>query len=328
MAFRKTFVLSDESVNTYGFWVRTEGIRLENAKKNCPAYFNHRTWEVPLGHWENLRVNDKGQLLGDIVIEGGNDVEKDMIRKIENGDIKAASVGLDPITWNDAPEQLKFSQYTPTLDECELFEASLAPLPGNKNALALKTKDGFVTLSAENSETIIPQLKQPFDMKKIALKLGLSENASEAEVLEALNKVLLNSENAEAMRQHIEGEASNELDSEEKKTLFVELSKTNFKQALSFLKLNKKPAEQPAAGGEAQASSAQSGGVKKDVKVTDLIQKGKSNLSKAAGEDEEKECFDYLQKHNPVELSRIRKEDPERYTALAKDYQNGKRYKK
>lgn len=328
MAFRKTFVLSDESVNTYGFWVRTTGIRLENAKKNCPAYFNHRTWEVPLGHWENLRINDKGQLLGDLVIEGGNDLEKDYIRKIENGDIKAASVGLDPLTWNDEPEQLKFGQYTPTLEECELFEASLAPLPGNKNALALKTKDGFVTLSAENSETIIPQLKQPFDMKKIALKLGLSENASEAEILEALQKVLLNAENAEAMRQHIEGEASTELDSEEKKALFVELSKTNFKQAMSFLKLNKKPAEQPIASEEGQASPAQSTIVKKDVKVTELIRNGKANLSKTATEDEEKECFDYLQKHNHVELSRIRKEEPDRYAALAKDYQNGKRYKK
>ena len=56
MAFRKTFLVSDESVNTYGFATRTAGIRLENAKKNCPAFYEHDTDDVPLGHWENFKV--------------------------------------------------------------------------------------------------------------------------------------------------------------------------------------------------------------------------------------------------------------------------------
>ena len=38
--------------------------------------------------------------------------------------------------------------------------------------------------------------------------------------------------------------------------------------------------------------------------------------------------FDYLQKHNVLELKRIRESDPTKYAQLAKDYENGVRYSK
>jgi hypothetical protein len=41
---------------------------------------------------------------------------------------------------------------------------------------------------------------------------------------------------------------------------------------------------------------------------------------------EEKETFDYLQKHDSVKLSKIRTDDPAKYQALAEAYQKGVRY--
>lgn len=38
---KKTFVLSDESVNSYGFRVLTDGIALDNFKKNPVMLWNH-----------------------------------------------------------------------------------------------------------------------------------------------------------------------------------------------------------------------------------------------------------------------------------------------
>lgn len=320
MAFKKTFVVSDESVNTYGFWIRTAGIKMDNAKQNCPAYFNHQTWDIPLGHWENIRVVN-GELLADVVIEGANEREKEYIRKIENGDIKGASIGADPLIWNE--DFLKEGQTRPTLFECELFEISLAPLPGNKNALALKSKDGLITLSDTTKATLIPDLNTQSDMKQIAQLLGLSENATEAEIQTAIRLMLAQKNNVELMRKHIEQQAAEVLDSEEKKNLFVELSKSDFAQALTFLNLYKKPATEASAETPANAGN---GGVKKDVKVSELVQKGKQQLSKAGTVEEGKESFDYLQKHNAVELARIRKEEPDTYAQLASDYKNGVRY--
>lgn len=318
MAFRKTFVISDESVNCYGFWIRTQGIKLDNARKNCPAYFNHETWGIPLGHWENLRVDDNSQLLGDLVIEGANDIEKEYIRKIENGDIKGCSGGFDPLNWSTDAINIKDGQSAAALWECELFEASLAPLNGNKNALALRGKDGLITLSDSNRNNIIPDLNPQFDMKQIALKLGLSETATEQQIIEAIVNLQSNATSAETMRKLIEETASEGL-SDEHKALFVELSKTNITAAMQFVKLSKAT---PAAV-EAPAAAAAGAGVKKDVKVSDLIQK--QNLSKERAADG-KDTFDYLQKKNPVELRRIRTEEPEKYQELVSEYGTGVRY--
>lgn len=324
MPFKKTFVVSDETVNSYGFWVRTEGIQLEAAKKNCPAYFNHQTWGIPLGHWENIRL-DNGKLLADVVIEGGNDAEKDYIRKIENGDIKGASVGLDILNWNSEPQFLKQGQTAPALWESELFEISLAPLPGNKNALALKSKEGLVTLSDNNKSSLIPDLKQEPDMKQIALKLGLAENATEHEITEAIKVLLSKSANAEAMQKVIEENVANQLEGQHKE-FFISLSKTNFAEAMKFLTLNKKADGDEGAEAVAQAGADTSKGantVKKEVKIVNLIQKGKQA---AAATEEGKDTYDYLQKKNPVELARIHKEEPEKYAQLAADYGKGVRY--
>ncbi|MFP5039432.1 HK97 family phage prohead protease [Parasediminibacterium sp. JCM 36343] len=188
MAFKKTFVLSDEGVNSYGFVVQTDGIGLGNAMSNMPCFYDHRTWEIPLGHWENLRKED-GKLLGDLVINGDNEREKTYINKIQNGDIKGASIGAEPINWCSDTQLLKPGQTKPTLTDCTLFEASITPLPANSAALALKHEGNLVTLSKDNSGHIIPFLTKHSDMKAIALKLGLPEAAGENEILAAISSI-------------------------------------------------------------------------------------------------------------------------------------------
>jgi HK97 family phage prohead protease len=319
MAFKKTFVLSSEEVNSYGFVIKTAGIRLDNARKNLPCFYDHKTWELPLGHWENLRV-ENNRLLGDLIINGDNEREKNYIKKIENGDIKGASIGADPIVWNDDKMQLVAGQTRPTLQECDLFEASITPLPGNTSALALKHEDNLVTLSV-NNQSIIPLLKQEPDMKAIALKLGLPETATETDILNTIAAVQLAKSNAEAFNAHILADAQKDLN-EEQKGIFVSLSKTDPAQAMAFIKLSK-PATTQAAG---LAGASNQAGANKAETIANLIQTGKQNRGNA-NEADNKDCYDYLQKHDPVTLSRLRKEDPTKYAQLATAYKNGERYK-
>lgn len=312
MAFKKSFVVSEESVNSYGFVVITSGIRLEQAKKNCPAFYNHRTWEIPFGHWENFRI-ENSKLVADLVIEGDNEIEKEYIRKIENGDLKGASIGADPLKWNSDLKQLKKGQTAPTLEECLLYEISLTPLPGNSNALSLKHGDSLIMLS-EATKNIIPALKQESDMKAIALKLGLSETATESEILEAIGAVQLQKSTAQSFVESILNAQEEKL-TDEQKPVFLSLKKTDPVQAMKFVELQAKPeAEQPV--------NVSNTGTVKDKKVTELIQKKGSETT-----GEGKDSFDYLQKHNPVELARIRTEEPEKYQQLASDYSKGVRYK-
>lgn len=322
MAFKKSFIISDESVNSYGFAILTGGIKLDNAKRNCPAFYDHRTWETPIGHWENLRI-ENNKLLGDLVIEGADDREKDYIRKIENGDVKGASGGFDPITWTEDEKYMKKGQTAPTLSESELFEASITPLPGNSNCLALKKENSLVVLSDGKHNSIIPSLNKQSDMKKIALTLGLKDDATEAEIIAAIGTLQLNSTNTEAMRAHIESQAGEQLSGEPQRKLFAELSKTNITQALAFLALNKAVPDQ-----ETPAPAGDTGKVLKDVKISDLVQKGKQQLNRKdeGGQDENTNCFDYFQRKKPAELRRIKSEEPDRYNKLVADYKNGVRY--
>lgn len=323
MAFKKTFLVSDESVNTYGFAVRTVGIRLENAKKNCPAFYEHDTDDIPLGHWENFK-KEGVKLYADLVIEGANEAEKTYIRKIQNGDIKGASIGADPITWNSDPLQLQQGQTMPWLEESDLFEISITALPGNQNALALKKDGCVVKLNSTNTTLFFSTKKTEPDMKQVALKLGLHENATENEIVNAIKDVQLKAAHAEAMQKVIDEQVATQLEGEHK-DFFISLSKTNMGEAMKFLMLNKK-IEETTAGMEGASSAPGAPKVIKDVRVSKLLKPGAS-MENNEKDKEGKNTFDYLQKHNVVELRRIKKEDPERYAQLAADYGAGIRYK-
>ena len=318
MAFKKTFVLSDETVNTYGFWILTAGIDLSAIQKNCPLFYEHRTYELPLGHVENIRMSGK-QVLGDIIIDGGNEEELEYIRKIENGDIKGCSFGIDPITWSEEPDLIKKEQTRATLLKCKPFEVSLAPLPGNQNALAMRNGNDMISLSATSAYDFIPDLKTQINMKKIAVLLGMAETATEDQLCEALGRIQLKAGTVDSLQKTIEDTVTKDLP-EAQKNFFLSLSKTNMTAALEFLALSKVAAPVAAAAPAAEAAPVAG----KVVKIADLI-----HLKKEAGEKpaDGKDNFDYLQRHNSVELSRIRRDEPEKYQELVKGYSEGVRFK-
>lgn len=315
MAFKKTFIVSDENVNSNGFWVRTEGIDLTTAQKNCPCFYDHNTWEAPIGHWENLRI-ENGKLLGDVVIEGADEREKMFIRKIENGDIKGCSIGADVSEWKTEPIFLKSN--SACLFASTLFEISITPLPGNSGALALKHKGSMVKLSTFGTNDIVPLIKKEHDMKAIALKLGLPETATENEILAAIGGIQLSKQNAEVLTQKVIDKAGEGLEESQKET-YVILSKANPEHALKFAE-NCKAANVVAT---AETITPTTVALQKDVKVSDLIQAAKGrNLSTST-----QQTYDYLRKHNPVELNRIKKEEPEEHNRLIQEYANGVRHK-
>lgn len=317
MAFKKSFVVSTEAVNQFGFWVKTDGINLDNAKNNCPCFYDHRTWDVPLGHWENFRVVNN-ELIADLIIEGSNEREKDYITKIENGDIKGASIGADPIRWNDSPLQIKPGQIVPTAEAVDLYEISLTPLPANKNALALKFEGNLITLNNTNVN-ILPTLNNN-NMKQIALKLGLAETATETEIVQAIGALQLSSQQGTAFKEGILKVADEGL-SEEQKEIFKTLSLSNPTQALKFASSCKASTT----GSEKEEEQSENGlKLKKDVKLSELIKKGTSDNKEDA---DAKKTYDYLQRFNKVELTRIQKEEPNKYKELAKAYEEGVRYK-
>ena len=194
----KTFVLHDESLNSYGFWLKTSGADLTQFEKNPIMLFNHnKPWRgtedeiLPIGHWDNIRIEGE-QILADAVFDGDEFSQK-IALKVEAGTLRMASIGLIVIEQSDDKKYIKPGQRFATVLKWKAREASIVDIASNDNALALyDDNDKLIELSA--SGAIIPlkeiQTQNLIKMKEVAKMLKLSENATEQEILDALNPIV------------------------------------------------------------------------------------------------------------------------------------------
>lgn len=147
MSEPKTFVVSDESVNSYGFRVLTAGIKTDNFKRNPIMLFNHdsMSWGAdvyngPIGRWENVTVSGD-QLQADAIFDTADPKGLIIANKVQNNFLRATSIGFKILKTSEAPEDMVPGQTRPTVTECELVEISVVDMPANSNALALYDAD-------------------------------------------------------------------------------------------------------------------------------------------------------------------------------------------
>ena len=191
----KTFILHDETVNTYGFRMLTSGADLTAFRANPVMLYNHDDREMPIGRWVNVRVEGTR-----ILAEADFDLEDEragkIARKVEAGYLSACSVGAwveecssDPITYLEG-------QTEPTVTRWSLREASICNIPANHNALALYDADGRRVEEVDYStilqltDTIPTHSSNTSMTKKINALLSLSDDVTEEKVLETLSDKL------------------------------------------------------------------------------------------------------------------------------------------
>lgn len=213
MAKTKSFILSDESVNTYGFRILLAGADLEQFKRNPVMFYNHNDYGTPIGRWENIRV-ENGKLMAEPVFDMEDEEAKKIAGKVERGFLRAASVGLRVIEKSDDPALSQLGQTRPTVTRWQLREASIVTIGANHNALRLYDENDNLL----NEEQILklfdkpaakqstpPQKKQT--MNKDLLKiLNLSDKASEDEVFAEVKKLSDEKAQLEADRTELEKE--------------------------------------------------------------------------------------------------------------------------
>lgn len=136
-----TFVLSDESVNSHGTWVKTSGINLERFKKNPVMLWSHDSAFPPIGKWENIRV-EGDKLLADAVFDEGDALAQAFKRKVESGLLKACSIGFYAKKFSSDVADIKPGQRYETIVEAELIECSLCSIGSNGNAMVLMNAEG------------------------------------------------------------------------------------------------------------------------------------------------------------------------------------------
>lgn len=137
------FIMSDESVDRMGDVIKADGWELNDFKRNPIALWGHNH-AMPVGTWENVRVEGK-KLIGRLKMAAeGTSAEIDTLRRlIEQRIIKAVSVGFAPIEQEPMDEKsdpfwgpFKFIKQA-------LHECSLVSVPANPNALSVAKSCGL-----------------------------------------------------------------------------------------------------------------------------------------------------------------------------------------
>lgn len=317
----KTFVIIDENkVNSYGFRTMIDGIDLKQYKKNPILLWMHiRAFRgikdeiLPLGRVDNIRVEGeergKRKLLGDFIFDEKDEFAKQISQKVEDGFIRMASAGLDPIEWSDAIELKLPGQTRLTLTKCRLFEISVVDIGSDDGALALWKDGNLITLTAGGENKEIPlfsnniNVEKTEDMKAIALKLGLPETATEQDILDKISVCLgyqTENKNMKSQLEQIRLNAITSLVDEaiagkkitaDKKEHFINLGK-----ATSAEQLKETLAMIPAS-----------------VKPTDVLHLSRQGgqVPGAATTDAKK-----LSELSSADMIQLRKEDPEEYARL------------
>ncbi|RQO78106.1 peptidase [Pedobacter sp. KBW01] len=134
-----TFVLSDESIkNSYGFFVRHKGIKMARFNSNSVMLEDHNnSTKAVLGRWANTRF-ESAQMKAETDFDYDDKTKEVTIGKVERGFIKGASIGL---IFN--PAYLAYDdEGNLWLEESEMMEASICPVPSNGNSISLYSQEG------------------------------------------------------------------------------------------------------------------------------------------------------------------------------------------
>lgn len=194
-----TFVLHDESVNTYGFRMLTSGANLEEFRKNPVMLLNHEDYTLPIGRWENIRV-EGGRILGDAVFDEGDARASEVKRKVENNFIRMASIGAwPPEEKSDAYDLMLPGQTLSTVTKWTVREGSIVTIGANHNALAFYDRESKQLIDLNDKTNLIRLMdsNNPINKKKMSVLTGvlkLHDSASEAEIVTAIQGVMSNND--------------------------------------------------------------------------------------------------------------------------------------
>lgn len=316
-----TFVINDDSiVNEYGYRVMNSGLDTSQFMRNPVVLFMHRRGDQGnevIGKVTDIRQSG-AQMLADVEFDVEDEFAKKISGKVERGFVRMASIYADVKETSISPEDILPGQTFETVTASKLVELSIVDIGGNDNAIKLSRQGEPIQLKKINSTSM--------DLKSIALSLGMDANSTEEAILKEAKKIQQAKEAAEKRLKTLETEHAKlrKAEAEQLVAKAVKLGLVN-----EGLKDNQiKAFESDFDGqkaifskliGDAETEAQKDG--KQEAVRTVVLGAGK----KPNGTTEE--SFDYLQKHDPVKLGKIREEQPQEYAKLAKAYANGVRHK-
>ena len=193
--------ISNGSLNSYGTRVLTDGMDIEQYKRNPVLLYMHQRGTV-IGYMKDIK-KDGDDVTGEPVFDEASELSQRCKNQWEFGSLKMVSAGIDILELSEDPKHLVQGQTSPTISKSKLFEVSLVDIGANDDAIVLQKdgkrielgKDGGVELPLLHSNNNKNQKPKQMDQEKLALQLGLPKDADEATITAKLAK--LQADNAE-----------------------------------------------------------------------------------------------------------------------------------
>lgn len=164
----KPFVFSDETINSYGFYLKNDGADISQFKKNPILLWMHKRpgpWlggkdeVLAIGTVTNIVFNEQKQRWeGEPVFDTEDQFAAEIARKWEKGIYRMVSPGVKVIEWSSDTKYLKKGQTSPTAMKWILKEISIVDIGSNNNAIALYNDDDEVVNLSEGNGGNIPAL--------------------------------------------------------------------------------------------------------------------------------------------------------------------------
>lgn len=186
MAQAKTFILHDDSVNTYRFRMLTSGANLEEFQRNPVMFLHHIDYDLPIGRWENIRV-EGNQILADAVFDEEDEQALKVKGKVDRNFVRMASIGAwAPEQISDDPAFKLPGQEGPTVTKWTVREASIVAIGANHNAMRMYDRTTGEQIDISDSDAVLRMMDlitiKTDNMENLKTILKLQDNASAADV--------------------------------------------------------------------------------------------------------------------------------------------------
>lgn len=211
MAHPITFILHDDSVNTYRFRMLTAGANLDEFRRNPVMFLHHNDYDLPIGRWENIRV-EGSQILADAVFDELDDQAMKVKGKVDRGFIRMASIGAwAPEEKTEDPAMMLPGQTGPTVTKWTVREASIVAIGANHNALRMYNRSTGELIDLSDTDAV-PRLMDDLPIKKndnmstLKTILNLQDNASDADIETAVQNLQQENESLKQTNATLEDE--------------------------------------------------------------------------------------------------------------------------
>ena len=200
--------LTNDSLNSYGTRVLTDGLDIEQYNRNPVLLWMHYRGQV-IGTVTDLR-REHGEITGLLNFDEASELSQRCKKQWEFGSLRMVSVGIDILEWSDDPNLAVEGQTMATITKSKLTEVSVVDIGANDDAIRLNYQGQQLNLSAGGAcplpslynQSNQPQLTHPTEMdtKVLALKLGLPEGADETAIYAKIDEIKATSAEVETLR--------------------------------------------------------------------------------------------------------------------------------